>query len=128
MARVLLIEPDRPLAQNIKKYMIARGHRVNWRPDPQGAVNNADRHSPNVVVLDLSLGSHNGVEFLYEFRSYPEWLTVPVILYTNLSGQELAGLEHSFTELGVATYHYKPATSLSQLADSVESLVTAVPA
>lgn len=128
MARVLLIEPDKPLAGSIKKYLSLRKHQVDWRPDPQGAVNSADRRPPNVVILDLSLGKHNGVEFLYEFRSYPEWLTVPIVIYTSLSPQELAGLEKSFEELNISAYHYKPSTTMDQLAKSVERAASAVPA
>lgn len=126
MARILLIEPDKQLAITIKKYLSRKKHQVDWQPDPQGAVNSADRRPPDAVILDLSLGKHNGVEFLYEFRSYPEWLTVPIILYTNLSAQELAGLEHSFDELTISAYHYKPATLVAQLAESVERVVSNV--
>jgi len=128
MARVLLIEPDKPLAGSIKKYLSLRKHQVDWRPDPQGAVNSADRRPPNVVILDLSLGKHNGVEFLYEFRSYPEWLTIPIIIYTSLSTQELAGSEKSFKELTIYSYHHKPSTTMAQLAKSVERAASTVPA
>ncbi len=96
-----------------------------WRPDPQGAINTADRLHPEVVVLDLSLGSHNGIEFLYEFRSYPEWLNIPVILYNTHGQQEVEGLEGAFTELGVKAILYKPITTLSQLADKIQLLAPA---
>jgi two-component system, OmpR family, response regulator len=128
MAHVLIVEPDHQLAKTVKKYLIAKGHTVSWRPDPQGAVNSADRNRPHVIILDLSLGSHNGVEFLYEFRSYPEWLTIPIIIYTNLSKHELAGLEDSLSELTVSAYLYKPKTSMAELTDSVQRLASAVPA
>lgn len=127
MARVLLIEPDKPLATSIKKFLSRKGHLVDWQPDPQGAINSADRKPPDAVIVDLALGAHNGVEFLYEFRSYPEWLTVPIIVYAGVAPQELTSLESAFEKLTVSAYHYKPTTSMVDLAKSVERLVATVP-
>lgn len=124
MSRVLIIEADKLLAGNLKKYLERAGHLVSWRSDPQSAVNSADKHRPDVVILDLVLGGHNGVEFLYEFRSYPEWLTVPIIIYSGLPPEELSGTEPALAELTIGAYHYKPATSLQQLAASVDRLAT----
>ncbi len=126
MSRVLLVEPDVVLAESIGKFLHARRHKVVWKPDPQSAINAADKLHPDIVVLDLSLGAHNGIEFLYEFRSYPEWEKVPVVLFNSHSQQELEGLDGAFKELGVDTILHKPHTTLAQLAEKIQQLAPAV--
>lgn len=125
MSRVLLIEPDSVLASSVGRFLHIKKHQVVWKPDPQSAINAADRLHPEVVVLDLSLGSHNGIEFLYEFRSYPEWHNIPVILYNSHGQQEVEGLEEAFLELGVKAVLHKPLTTLAQLAEKIGQLAPA---
>lgn len=125
MPRVLLLESDVILAKSIGRLLHLRKHQVVWKPDPQSAINAADRLHPDIVVLDLSLGAHNGIEFLYEFRSYPEWLSVPVVLFTSHGKHELEGLEQAFSELGVAAILHKPLAKISHLADQIQNLVPA---
>lgn len=101
------------------------GHTVSHVLSAQGAVHAADEQMPDVVVLELQLPRHNGVEFLYEFRSYEEWLQVPVVVYTMVPPHALAHaatLEH---ELGVARVLHKPTTSLAQLCAAVQVIAPA---
>lgn len=112
---ILLLEPDRLLAETYRLALERAGHSVAHATTAQGAVHVADEQSPEVVVLELQLPSHNGVEFLYEFRSYPEWLGVPIVLHTYVPAAELAHAATLRQELGVVTVLYKPQTSLAQL-------------
>jgi len=120
---LLLIEPDKLQAGIYAEALQHAGHTVTRACSAQAAVHAADEQMPDLVILELQLPAHNGVEFLYEFRSYPEWLHIPVILHTFVPPQELtyaATLEH---ELGVAQVLYKPKTSLHQLCTAVTTLV-----
>jgi CheY-like chemotaxis protein len=115
MRHVLLLEPDRLLALSIKDYFANSGYSVSAHSDPQAAISQADKQVPDVVITELQLANRSGVEFLYEFRSYPEWQTIPVIIFTNLSAEPLASYEKVFKELNIVTTLYKPATNLKQL-------------
>lgn len=120
MPRVLLIETDYDLASNISDYLRRDGHEVVWHKDPQAAIETADNVHPEIVVLDLILSTHSGVEFLYELRSYPEWQKLPVIIFSNVSEAELAASHEGLAHLDIAVYHYKPVTRLDELAQSVK--------
>ncbi len=120
MSRVLLIENDNLLAGNMAAYLKRDGHSVTWHKHPQAAIEAADTEHPQIVILDLVLGAHSGAEFLYEFRSYPEWQDVPVILHTGVSPEELASSQEALAHMDIAAYHYKPTTSLATLAKSVK--------
>jgi len=118
---ILLVEPDLFLGKIYKQALENLGNEVAWAKSAQQAVALADDNKPDVVVLEIQMPRHNGIEFLYEFRSYPEWQSIPVILHT-LASYSTNWIE-SFDDLGVLDYLYKPATSLKQLADSVRRVL-----
>lgn len=120
MAQILLIEPDRLLAETYAKALIAPGYKVVACASAQAAIIAADKSIPDIVILELQLIEHSGVEFLYEFRSYPEWQAIPVIIQTVVPPGEFSGNWQLLKqELGVGAYLYKPQTTLKQLLATV---------
>ena len=117
--QILLVEPDVALAQIYRDALEAAGHEVDVVTSAQAAIFAADQHRPDVVVLELQLAAHNGVEFLYEFRSYPEWQTVPVIVNSVVPPGDVV-LEVLWDQLRISAYHYKPRTKLSALVQSAQ--------
>jgi DNA-binding response OmpR family regulator len=117
---ILLVEPDEQLGQIYSQALQRAGHKVDWRRDAQTAIEAADQTRPEAVILEVQLARHNGIEFLYEFRSYPDWQKTPVILHTNALG--LPSSEDLLARLGVHAVHYKPQTSLAQLVTSLGRL------
>jgi DNA-binding response OmpR family regulator len=120
MAQILLLEADRLLADNVKNYLIKAGHEVQWCAEPQAAVHAADVQTPDLLILDLLLASHSGAEFLYEFRSYPDWQNTPVIIFSSLSPEEVQEAAPALTQLNITAYYHKPHTSLAELAHAVD--------
>jgi DNA-binding response OmpR family regulator len=121
MAQILLIEPDRVLAESYVLSLMHAGHEVQAAGSAQAAVMSADAIRPDLVILELQLVEHSGIEFLYEFRSYSDWQDVPVIIQSQVPPAEFADSWHLLqTELGVCEYLYKPRTSLLQLLKTVD--------
>lgn len=120
MANILLIETDHLLAKNLSRFLKKLGHQVSWHVEPQGAMDDADQKKPDVIVLDLLLANHrSGIEFLYEFRSYPDWQHLPVIIFSHVAAEDLKDCLDSMQQLNIAAYRYKPTTSLSDLAQTI---------
>lgn len=116
MAHILLIEPDRLLAETYRQCLETAGHTVVPCASAQAAVLAADQQKPDVIVLEIQLIEHSGIEFLYEFRSYPDWQNIPVVVHTHVPPVEFANNGLLLREeLGVAAYLYKPVTSLKKL-------------
>lgn len=117
MSYVLLIEPNALLAKTYTKAMEDAGHRVVHCTGAQAAILAADAHAPDIVVLELQMPLHNGIEFLQEFRSYPEWKQVPVIVNTTIPPARLGerGRAALQRDLNVHRVTYKPRTSLARL-------------
>ena len=118
---VLLIEPDIVLAAIYTDTFKRAGYRVTHVRGAQAAVCIADSRRPDVVVLEMQLAAHSGAAFLYEFRSYQDWSSVPIIMHTLVHPDTVRVYEKSLKELGVVAALYKPQTSLGELLATVRS-------
>jgi len=90
-----------------------------WQSSAQDAIDSIDKSKPKLIILELQLHVHNGIEFLHELRSYPDWQMIPIILLTLVPEHELGLSEDSKKQLNIVGYHYKPHTSLEQLVEFV---------
>lgn len=121
---ILLVEPDRLLARSYAQALQNDGHRVLCSPNAQQAIFAADELVPDLVVLELQLVSHSGIEFLYEFRSYPDWQNIPVVILSQVPPAEFVDNWQLLQEqLGVIEYLYKPHTTLAKLQKAVNVVI-----
>jgi DNA-binding response OmpR family regulator len=118
--KILLIEPDRSTAEAVTDYLSAQKHTVTWVRTAAAAIAAADKKHPDCVVLELALGTHGGIEFLHEFKSYADLQAIPVLAFTLQYFEDTSQLK----KLGVAAYLYKPKTSLLQLSAAIKQLAT----
>lgn len=118
---VLIIEPDKILAKQYQKAFVHAGVDARVCGDAQSAVIAVDEKRPDVVVLELQLAGHSGVEFLHEFRSYEDWVDIPVIVHSSVPEYALGADKNVWKQLGVVRFFYKPKTSLQQLVGAVKS-------
>ena len=127
MADILIVEPDNQLAAIYSRALSHQGHQLRLVHSAQKAINSCDKDKPDLVILELQLGEHNGVEFLYELRSYPEWSKIPVIVLSSVPKVDFDTSQVLWDDLVVAKYYYKPHTNLKQLISGVSETL-AVPA
>lgn len=123
---ILLIEPDRVLARTYASFLRQQGHAVSLATDAQTAVHALDSQEPEVILLELQMARHNGLEFLYELRSYSDWQHIPVIAHTMLPPNSMQMSSQFLTALGVIAYLYKPVTSLVGLKRALAEVVQPV--
>lgn len=116
MSHVLLIEPNTLLAKSYTHALQHAGHTVAHANGAQAGIDAADAETPDLVITELHLAGHSGIEFLHEFRSYSEWMAVPVVLNTSLTAAQLAPvIDALHRDLGIREVLYKPRTSLQDL-------------
>lgn len=117
------MEPDRILGEAVKTALQDLGYKVALCRNAQTALDSLEDSLPGLVIVELQLGLHNGIEFLYEMRSYPEWQQIPAIVHTINAKAQDEIFSQSFESLGVQAVLYKPRTSTSQLVRMVKQLV-----
>lgn len=113
---ILLLEPDSALAKIYQKSLETAGHTLRHVAHAQDAIHAIDTSIPNVIIMELQLVDHGGIEFLHELRSYPEWQKIPVIVLSMVASRRLAAQKSALHALGVVDCLYKPDTSLERLA------------
>lgn len=113
---ILVVEPDILLGGTYVRALEMAGHRAHHATTAQMAIQMADATTPDIVVLELQLPGPNGVAFLQEFRSYPDWRSVPVIFHTYVMPHAQRQLRDVVADqYGVVSWLYKPQTSLEHL-------------
>lgn len=112
---IILIDNDKLLASTCIKLFKTRGYGVVWCKSAHDAIKQADLFLPKAVILEINLAQHNGIEFLYEFRSYPEWQKVPIIIYSWVPQKSLKINPSTWNALNISEYIYKPTGTLRQL-------------
>lgn len=121
---VLIIEPDRILAKEYKKAFEIAGLEVRCSNNAQEAIIKIDKKTPDVVILEIQLAGHSGIEFLHEFRSYDDWTKVPVFIYSSVPEYAFAVDPKLWTTFGIKRYFYKPKTPINQLIGAVKETLS----
>lgn len=118
---ILLIEPDNTLATTYKAAIEHAGYTVICKRTAATSVMALDEEPIDLVVLELNMALHNGLEFLYEIRSYVDLQHIKVILHTNVRKAQIDS--PVLSQLKISQYLYKPTTSLQQLQDTIGAVL-----
>lgn len=121
--KVLIVEPDHILGIAYKKAFIDAGLATRLASNAQVAIACIDETKPDILVLEIQMASHSGVEFLHELRSYEDLNDVPVVIYSAVPEYAYGIDAKTWGNFGVVRYFYKPKTNINQLIGAVKSLV-----
>lgn len=120
MANVLMLEPDAVLADTYRQLFELAGYQVRRAVSAQDAVFQVDELRPDVILVEIQLVAHSGIEFLYELRSYSDWQHIPVLIHSCIPPIEFEdSMELLKNMLHVHQYLYKPQTTLQALLRAV---------
>ncbi|MFD5122994.1 response regulator transcription factor [Streptomyces sp. NPDC058385] len=116
LGRVLVVDDDPTVAEVVAGYLDRAGYDVDRAADGPAALDRADAHGPDLVVLDLMLPGMDGLEVCRRLRARGP---VPVIMLTARGDEDerILGLE-----VGADDYVTKP-FSPRELVLRVESVL-----
>lgn len=123
MAHILLLEPDTILASIYTQYIEKQGYVVTHTKEASEAIRQLDAKHIDLVIIEIQIAAHNGIEFLYEMRSYTDWKDIPVIIQTMASELTVLGSGLFKNHLNISEILYKPKTSLHILSRSVNRII-----
>ena len=121
MTYVVLLEPDRVVADCIVQELSRRNISVDVATNADKAVQLSDTKFPDAVICELSIPGHSGSEFLYEFRTYTDWVDVPIIIFSSLKPSIDITNSKDWKLLNICQILYKPDTTLQKLGQIVET-------
>ena len=119
-ATILLVEDEDQLRRVMKDLLEREGYAIVEAADGVQALEQMDRHNPDVILLDLNLPGMDGYGVLQQLRSRPGTSTVPVIVLTAKGDEDN---EVRVLKLGADDFLTKPfrARALSARLESVIS-------
>lgn len=105
MAHILIVDDNVAFVLAISESLRFRGYTVSSAGDGQEALRQADRHPPDLVLLDIEMPGMDGFRFCQELRSNPRFHAIPVIFMSVRSDltDKLAAYE-----VGADDYLVKP--------------------
>ncbi len=101
--KILLLEDDTLIAEQIRNYFELFDHKVIWYDNGQTLVDNIDPSAYDVMLLDINTPGLNGLDVLRELRGYS--IATPAIFITAMS--DLASLKEAYA-IGCNDYVRKP--------------------
>jgi type II secretory ATPase GspE/PulE/Tfp pilus assembly ATPase PilB-like protein/CheY-like chemotaxis protein len=79
---VLLVEDEEQLRRVMKDLLEREGYTVAEARDGIQALDQVDRHAPDIIVLDLNLPGVDGYTVLEQLRSRPATRSIPIVVLT----------------------------------------------
>jgi DNA-binding response OmpR family regulator len=119
LAKVLVVEDERELAELVRVELTYAGHQVEIADDGPGGVAAVDRFDPDLILLDLMLPGFDGLEVTRRVRANH---ATPILMLTARSTEidKVVGLE-----LGADDYLTKP-FSMRELLARVSAILRRV--
>jgi DNA-binding response OmpR family regulator len=102
---VLLVEDEDGLRRVLKDLLEREGYHVVEATDGVHALDEIDRHAPDIVVLDLNLPRLDGYGVLTHLRARPQTAKLPVLVLTARGDEDN---EERVFEIGADDFLTKP--------------------
>jgi len=103
--KVLLVDDEDQLRRVMKDLLERDGYEITEAADGVEALDQVDRHAPDIIVLDLNLPGLDGYGVLSHLRSRPATQDIPVVVLTALGDEDS---EVRVFELGADDFLSKP--------------------
>ncbi len=104
-AMVLLVDDEDQLRRVMKDLLERQGYTVVEARDGAQALEQVDRHAPDIVILDLNLPGVDGYSVLSQLRSRPSTRQLPILVLTAKGDEDN---EVRVLELGADDFLTKP--------------------
>ncbi|MBI5823499.1 MAG: PAS domain S-box protein [Chloroflexi bacterium] len=118
-ASILLVEDNPTNMMVTNDYLTTKGYKVVIAENGLEALQQAETHHPDIILMDIQLPVIDGLEATRRLRSAPEFDSVPIIALTALA---MPGDRERCLSAGATEYLSKP-VSLKKLAELITSLL-----
>jgi len=102
--RILVVDDDPRLLHIVQMYLSIEEFDVITAPNGEEGLRQVEASKPDLVILDIMMPGMDGIEMCRRIRTNPETSTIPVLMFSALSGDEdverarHAGANHLITK------------------------------
>lgn len=83
------------------------------------ALDALEHATPDLLLLDMFLPDHNGVELLHEICSYDDTTQIPVVILSTVHERDFALQPDRWSHYGIVGYLYKPQVKPKEVTEFV---------
>jgi CheY-like chemotaxis protein len=112
MAKVLVVDDDRVVADMYSLALTRAGHEVLVANDGLAGLQMASTAQPDIVFLDIRMPKMGGIEVLQNLGSVTRTKSIPVVMLSNYDEPRLV---HESLSLGAKEYLVKAGTNPGDL-------------
>ena len=119
--KILIVEDEDVLSLVLEEKFKNEGYEVMIASDGGEAQAKAEKFKPDLILLDLILPKKGGLDVLESFKADSELKLIPVIVLSNLEGDETIKKALS---LGAIDYFVKTQHPIAEIVEKVGSVLS----
>jgi CheY-like chemotaxis protein len=119
MRKILLVEDNEMNRDMLSRRLERRGYQVAIAVDGEQGVAMAQSEAPDLILMDLSLPTLDGLEAARRLKAAPETQAIPIIA---LTVHAMVGDREKAIEAGCDNYDTKP-IELPRLLDKIQNIL-----
>jgi CheY-like chemotaxis protein len=120
MAKILIVEDDPLMLRMYQKIFTFEKHEVEVAVDGEECLTKVPVFNPTIILLDVMMPKMNGLQVLERLKSDPATKAIPVVILTNLAGEQDA---ETALSKGAVKYIIKSEHEPKEVADMVEQII-----
>ena len=121
MKKIAIIEDDHSILEMYTLKFEVEDFEVVTALDGEAGLKLIEETKPDLILLDLMMPKMDGAHMLKELRDKPWGKNIPVIILTNISGNEAPEI---LSELNVIDYIIKANSTPQAVLDKVKSVLS----
>jgi CheY-like chemotaxis protein len=121
MTKVLIIEDDPLMSRMYQKIFTFEKYEVEVAGNGEDGLAKVSTYNPTVILLDVMMPVMNGLQVLEKLKANPATASIPVIMLTNLAGQQDA---ETALSKGAVKYIVKSEHKPKEIADMVDEIIS----
>ena len=86
--KILIVDDDNLVCISLKKVLIKLGYEVDVCMEGDKVFNSIEQYQPDIILLDIYLTTHNGLDILKDLQK--KYFHIPVIMITAYSDVKIA--------------------------------------
>ena len=120
MSKILIVEDDPLMSRMYQKIFTFEKYEVDMAHDGEEGLAKAQSGAPTLILLDVMMPKMNGLQVLEKLKADDRTKAIPVIMLTNLAGQQDA---ETALSKGAVKYLIKSEHEPKEVTDIVEGIL-----
>ncbi|AFY91706.1 response regulator [Chamaesiphon minutus] len=113
---ILIVEDNELNINTISSYLTVKGYRPIVAQDGESALKLAQKHCPDLILMDIQMPGMDGLEAISRIREHPQLTSIPIVALTALA---MEGDRDKCLSAGANDYLTKP-VKLKQLNQTIQ--------